>query len=173
MKEVDSLGGTIGARRVKIHLHLLRPLLLPLSFLFPTHRTTREDIRSSRAAEVVGDGFRTSSVEPTRPCSRLGRVPRKHHFNTLPHSYLGRLMEWHTRIPSESTSVSCHARKLDLDKVKSKHLKDFGEHLRAFARVECLTVIDRVGVLCHPSIIPARTNFIRPPSRFESLPENR
>lgn len=78
---------------------------------------------------------------------------QKHHFSTI---YLDRsaiLKKWLTRIPPDPTGVSRHVRKLVLRGFDVVDLEEAGEHLRAFTRVECLTVNYCIGVLHHPSIL--------------------
>ena len=78
---------------------------------------------------------------------------QKHHFSTV---YLDRsaiLKKWLTRIPPDPTGVSRHVRKLVLRGFDPVDLEDAEEHLRAFTRVECLSVNFCNGILHHPSIL--------------------
>jgi len=63
------------------------------------------------------------------------------------------LKKWLTRIPPDPTGVSRHVRKLVLYVVYPKDLEDYEEHLRAFIRVESLTINCCNGILHHQSVL--------------------
>lgn len=78
---------------------------------------------------------------------------QKHHFSILHLDCPTILEKWVACVPPDPNGVSRHVRKLVLDGFDPLDLEDFGEHLHAFTRVECLTVDNCLGTLHHPFIL--------------------
>lgn len=78
---------------------------------------------------------------------------QKHHFSSLRLDCLDTLEKWRTGIAPDPEGVSRHVRKLVLHGFDPPDLEEFEEHLRAFTRVQCLTVKDCYDVLGLPSIM--------------------